>query len=74
MSNSTPPAFQRQQFRKSSRSGQDPHRCVEVAHARGWVAIRDSKRPWDSRDDHHLVFTAAQFAAFLDGVRHGELA
>lgn len=73
MTDSTPaPTFQRHQFRKSTRSGQDPQRCVEVARTQDWVAIRDSKQRWNSPDDHHLMFTAAQFTAFLDCLRNGE--
>jgi uncharacterized protein DUF397 len=65
MINSTSPMFERGQFRKSTRSEQDPKACVEVARARGWVAIRDSKQAWNSEEDHRLVFTAEQFDAWL---------
>lgn len=64
MSN-TAPDFERSQFRKSSRSGQNPQACVEVARGSGWVAIRDSKQTWNSEDDHRLVVTADQFDAWL---------
>jgi hypothetical protein len=64
MINSTP-MFERGQFRKSTRSGQNPQACVEAARARGWVAIRDSKQAWNSEEDHRLVFTAEQFDAWL---------
>jgi len=65
MIDSTPTMFERGQFRKSTRSGQNPQACVEVARARGWVAIRDSKQAWNSAEDHRLVFTAEQFDAWL---------
>jgi hypothetical protein len=42
--------------------------CVEVAFAGGQAALRDSKRP----DGVVLVFTAAEWAAFVAGVRRGE--
>jgi hypothetical protein len=57
--------FERGQFRKSTRSGQNPQACVEVARARGWVVIRDSKQAWNSEEDYRLVFTAEQFDAWL---------
>jgi hypothetical protein len=59
------PAFERNQFRKASRSGQNPQACVEVARGQGWVAVRDSKQTWGSPNDHRLVFTAAQFNNWL---------
>jgi uncharacterized protein DUF397 len=65
MINSTSSMFERGQFRKSTRSGQNPQACVEVARARGWVVIRDSKQAWNSAEDHRLVFTAEQFDAWL---------
>jgi hypothetical protein len=42
--------------------------CVEIAAATGNVAIRDSKDP----DGPILVYTPAEFRAFLDGARNGE--
>ncbi|MGH3587152.1 MAG: DUF397 domain-containing protein [Pseudonocardia sp.] len=65
MHSSTIPTFERGQFRKSTRSGQDPQRCVEVARADGWVAVRDSKQSWNSSGDHRLVFTDAQFDSWI---------
>jgi Domain of unknown function (DUF397) len=65
MSNPTVPVFNQGQFRKATRSGQNPQACVEVARERGWVEIRDSKQQWGSTDDHRLVFTAEQFDAWL---------
>jgi len=65
MINPTMPVFERSQFRKATRSGQNPQACVEVARRSGWVAIRDSKQQWNSEDDHRLVFTAEQFDTWL---------
>ena len=48
----------------SSHNGQ----CVEIASTAGKVAIRDSKDP----DGPILVYTPAEFRAFLDGARNGE--
>jgi hypothetical protein len=48
----------------SSHNGQ----CVEIASAAGKIAIRDSKDP----DGSILVYTPAEFKAFLDGARNGE--
>ena len=42
--------------------------CVEIASASGKIAIRDSKDP----DGPILVYTHAEFKAFLDGARNGE--
>jgi uncharacterized protein DUF397 len=42
--------------------------CVEVAFAAGDVAVRDSKDPAGPA----LRFTAAEWLAFLAGVRAGE--
>jgi len=42
--------------------------CVEVAFLDGRVAVRDSKA-WRGPV---LVFTATEWAAFIDGVRGGE--
>lgn len=48
----------------SSHNGQ----CVEIASAPGKIAMRDSKDP----DGPILVYTHAEFSAFLDGARNGE--
>jgi Domain of unknown function (DUF397) len=69
--NNAMPTFERSEFRKSTRSGQNPQACVEVARGGGWVAIRDSKQAWDSADDHRLVFTADQFDAWLAALSSG---
>jgi hypothetical protein len=42
--------------------------CVEIASATGKIAIRDSKDP----NGPILVYTPAEFRAFLDGARKGE--
>jgi hypothetical protein len=56
-------------WRKSSRSGPQGGNCVEVAHLpEGGVAVRDSK----DQGGPMLVFTAAEWAAFVAGVRDGE--
>ena len=56
-------------WHKSTRSGGNGGDCVEVAdNVPGIVAVRDSK----DRAGGTLVFTPAQWATFLDGVRAGE--
>jgi Domain of unknown function (DUF397) len=42
--------------------------CVEIASIAGKIAIRDSKDP----NGTILVYTSAEFRAFLDGARNGE--
>jgi len=42
--------------------------CVEIASTAGKVAMRDSKDPHGPI----LVYTHAEFKAFLDGARNGE--
>jgi hypothetical protein len=42
--------------------------CVEVAPMHGMVALRDSKNP----DGAVLVYTPAEWRAFLHGARNGE--
>lgn len=54
-------------WRKAAASGSQ--NCVEVAHAAGSWLIRDSKLGDDSPV---LQFTAAEFEAFLAGVKRGE--
>jgi len=48
----------------SSHNGQ----CVEIASAADKIAIRDSKDP----NGPILVYTSAEFRAFLSGARNGE--
>jgi hypothetical protein len=55
-------------WRKASASASNGN-CVEVAPLRGGgVAVRDSKDP----DGAILRFTAAEWAAFADGMAAGE--
>jgi Domain of unknown function (DUF397) len=63
MSNSVP-AFAEADFHKSSYS--DPDRdCVHVARRGAWVAVRDSKMPFNGEEDRWLVLPAEQFDALL---------
>lgn len=55
-------------WRKSSRSGPNCDNCVEVAFVGGAVAVRDSKNP----GGHALIFTPAEWDAFVSGTRAGE--
>ncbi len=63
------PADRILQWRKSSHSGNQGGNCVEVAKLPdGGAAVRDSKDP----DGPVLHFTAAEWTAFVSGVRDGE--
>ncbi len=42
--------------------------CVQVARTTQGIAVRDSKNP----DGPRLLFTDAEFTAFLHGARSGE--
>ncbi|HVT66704.1 MAG TPA: DUF397 domain-containing protein [Trebonia sp.] len=54
---------------KSSSSGPTGGNCVEVAFlADGQVAVRNSRQPAGPA----LLFTAAEWAAFVGGARDGE--
>ena len=56
-------------WRKSSFSGGNGGGCVEVArNLPGVVAVRDTK----NRDGGMLIFTDAEWAAFIGGVKDGE--
>lgn len=56
-------------WRKSSLSGDNGAQCVEVAaNLPGVVAVRDSKDPQGPK----LLFTPAQWRAFVGGVKSGE--
>ncbi|MEV5005800.1 DUF397 domain-containing protein [Streptomyces sp. NPDC056159] len=53
-------------WRKSSYSGGgDGNACVEIAHRRTHIAVRDSKAPARAT----LSFPAAAFATFLDSLK-----
>jgi len=56
-------------WHKSTRSGGNGGDCVEVAvNLPGIVAVRDTK----DRQGAALIFTDAEWVAFLAGVRGGE--
>jgi hypothetical protein len=56
-------------WRKSTSSNGNGGDCVEIAaNIPGVIAMRDSKDP----DGPKLVFTPAEWAAFVAGVRDGE--
>lgn len=56
-------------WRKSARSGGQGGACVEVAELPdGGAAVRDSKNP----NGPQLVFTHAEWQAFIGGVKDGE--
>ena len=65
---STASDWQTATWRKSSRSSPSGDNCVEVAFAGAAVAVRDTK----NREAATLVFTAAEWQAFTDGVKSGE--
>lgn len=54
-------------WRKSRRSGESGQ-CVEVANLDNAVGVRDSKDPTGPV----LVFTPAEWRAFMDGAKRGE--
>jgi hypothetical protein len=55
-------------WRKSQFSMSSGH-CVEIASTDGKIAVRNSKDPYVPI----LVYTPAEFSAFLEGARNGEL-
>jgi hypothetical protein len=55
-------------WRKSTRSGPWTDNCVEVAFVDGAIAVRDSK----DLSVTPLVFTPAEWDAFLGGAKDGE--
>ncbi|MEZ0073877.1 DUF397 domain-containing protein [Planotetraspora sp. GP83] len=55
-------------WRKATRSNTVGNQCVEVAHLRHGIAVRDSKDP----EGPKLMFTTSEWDAFLDGVKGGE--
>lgn len=71
MSTTPRPLFAEHEFRKARRS--EPNKeCVRVARRHGWVEIRDDKTTFGHPDDLRLVFTAAEFDAYLAGERDGQ--
>jgi hypothetical protein len=59
---------ERYEWQKSSRSASQGN-CVEIAaNLPGVIAVRDSKDP----DGLQLIFTPAQWDAFIAAVRSGE--
>jgi hypothetical protein len=59
--------FARAQWKTSTRSGNSGN-CVEVAETPDAIGVRDSK----DRSGPTLVFTKAEWCAFIEGVRLGE--
>jgi hypothetical protein len=58
----------RAQWFKSTRSGADSDNCVEVAFIDDAIAVRDSK----NTDGPALIFTTAEWDAFVGGAKDGE--
>jgi Domain of unknown function (DUF397) len=58
----------RAKWLKSSRSGSNSDDCVEVAFVDEAIAVRDSKSPAGPA----LIFTAAEWDAFVGGAKDGE--
>jgi hypothetical protein len=58
----------RAEWRKASYSSSNGGQCVEVALAPSVVAVRDSKDPGGP----NLVVLAAEWGAFVAGVKAGE--
>jgi hypothetical protein len=54
-------------WRKAQRSVNNGE-CVELARADGMIAVRDSKNPTGPV----LMYTPAEWSAFLDGAKNGE--
>lgn len=67
MSTQPIPQFSNDDFVKSSHCVYPPGGCVEVATKDGTVAVRDAKNP-----EHILVFSKAEWNAFVAGVKSGE--
>lgn len=68
MNTPTQCSFNDTDFIKSSRCVYPPGGCVEVAIKHGAVGVRDAKNP----DQKPLLFTQAEWEAFLLGVKAGE--
>jgi hypothetical protein len=58
----------RAQWIKSTRSGPHGDTCVEVAFVDEAIAVRDSTNPTGPA----LIFTAAEWDAFVGGAKDGE--
>ena len=58
----------RAQWFKSVRSGPNCDNCVEVAFVGEAIAVRDSKNP----EGPALIFTPAEWDAFVGGAKDGE--
>jgi Domain of unknown function (DUF397) len=58
----------RAEWKKSTRSGPNCDNCVEVAFVDGIIAVRDSKH----LDGPTLIFTPAEWDAFVGGAKDGE--
>jgi hypothetical protein len=58
----------RAQWFKSTRSGANSDNCVEVAFVDEAIVVRDSKNPQAAP----LIFTAAEWDAFVGGAKDGE--
>jgi hypothetical protein len=56
------------EWRKSDRSGPYSDNCVEVAFVDDAIAVRDSKNPTGPV----LLFTQAEWDAFVGGAKDGE--
>ena len=56
------------QWLKSTRSGPGRDACVEVAFVDEAIAVRDAKNPAGPA----LIFTAAEWDAFVGGAKDGE--
>ncbi|GAB3493360.1 DUF397 domain-containing protein [Nocardiopsis coralliicola] len=56
-------------FRKSSYSSAKGQDCVEVADFAGGSAVRDTQH----RHLGHVAFTADEWRAFLEALKHGQL-
>jgi hypothetical protein len=55
-------------WRKSTASGTSRDNCVEVAFVDEAIVVRDSKSP----DGPVLIFTQAEWDAFVGGAKDGE--
>jgi hypothetical protein len=58
----------RAQWFKSTRSGPNSDNCVEVAFIDQAIAVRDSQNP----EGAALIFTPAEWDAFVGGAKDGE--